>query len=142
MKVRELNINDYPAMYRLNLQLGYSYSEALTRKNIERILSEKKDKIFIVENQNKNIIAYVHITPYVLSYHDPMMIILALVVDKDFRRQGVGALLMHEAEKYAETMGYKGIRLNSGFDRNDAHDFYEKCGYINRKNQKNYIKIF
>ena len=37
---------------------------------------------------------------------------------------------------------YYGIRLVSGVDRINTHRFYEKHGYINRKEQKNYIKNF
>ena len=70
------------------------------------------------------------------------MNIAGMVVDKEYRRQGIGKLLIQEAEKYTYNIGYNGIRLTSGWDRNDAHLFYEKCGFLNRKNQKNYIKLF
>jgi len=141
MKIRNLKETDYSAIYNLNIQLGYAYSKEKTRKNIEKILLINRDVIFVAENDNSEVIAYIHLSPYELIYHDNLINILGIVVDEKYRRLGVGKLLLEKAEKYATDNGYSGIRLNSGCDRTGAHKFYEKCGFVHRKNQKNYIRI-
>jgi GNAT superfamily N-acetyltransferase len=53
------------------------------------------------------------------------------VVDKEFRRQGIGAKLMKKAEDWAKENGYAEIRLRSGGQRKEAHEFYKAIGYEN-----------
>jgi predicted N-acetyltransferase YhbS len=142
MKIREIRAVDCSDIRTLNNQLGYSYAEGDTRINIEKILSIKRDKIFVAENQSGRVIAYIHLSPYETLYHDNLINIVGMVVDEEFRRRGIGKSLMVETEKYTHGIGYGGIRLTSGWDRNDAHLFYEKCGFVNRKNQRNYVKLY
>lgn len=59
----------------------------------------------------------------------------ALVVHEDFRNKGVGAELLDEAVKLSRALGCRGLELETGFHREDAHRFYiarglEKMGYI------------
>ncbi|MHB8963030.1 MAG: GNAT family N-acetyltransferase [Saccharofermentanales bacterium] len=67
---------------------------------------------------------------------------MALVVDKNYRNLGVGRQLMESAEQWARQTGSIGVRLVSGFSREEAHRFYIACGYHLRKEQKNFVKIF
>jgi ribosomal protein S18 acetylase RimI-like enzyme len=50
-----------------------------------------------------------------------------LVVPQDFRRQGLGTGLLHEAEKVARKRGCIGIWLHTATFQ--APDFYEKLGF-------------
>lgn len=68
--------------------------------------------------------------------------ILGFIVKKDFRNMGIGNLLINELELLAKNNNYSGSRLVSGYDRENAHKFYQKHGYVNIKDQKNFIKIF
>lgn len=54
-----------------------------------------------------------------------------LVVDSDYRRQGIGLKLMRTCEEWVKENGYREIRLRSGGQRNEAHEFYKKVGYEN-----------
>jgi len=54
-----------------------------------------------------------------------------LVVDKDFRKQGIGTKLMKKAEQWAKEKGYSEIRLRSGGHRKEAHQSYKAIGYEN-----------
>jgi len=77
-----------------------------------------------------------------LLYSDSLINILGFVVKEKFRNTGVGNVLLEKLEYWVKDNGYSGIRLVSGFDRLNAHRFYERHGYINRKDQKNFIKVF
>ena len=57
--------------------------------------------------------------------------IVALVVDSNYRKQGIGEKLMKQAEEWAKEQGGNRIVLNSGNrnERDDAHEFYTRRGF-------------
>lgn len=67
---------------------------------------------------------------------------MGIAVSSDFRKKGIGKMLLNEVEKWARDTGAYGIRLVSGATRTGAHAFYSACGYIGNKEQKNFKKMF
>lgn len=55
--------------------------------------------------------------------------LLALVVDKKWRGNGIGKSLVAEAERWLKEREVSSIVVNSGKQRNDAHLFYKRIGY-------------
>lgn len=53
----------------------------------------------------------------------------SLVTDKNERRKGYGRMLMDHAKELAKEKGCKALFLLSGFQRTDAHAFYEAYGF-------------
>ena len=53
-----------------------------------------------------------------------------LVVDTDFRGQGVGNALMSRAIAWARQQGFPGITLETQDNNVPACKFYEKCGFV------------
>lgn len=141
INIREIRANDYNDIYLLNQQLGYLYAVEKVKERIEYIRENTKDIILVAEKNNE-VIGFIHGSPYELLYSDSLMNILGFIVKEKFRNIGVGNILIEKLECYAKENGYSGVRLVSGFDRLTAHRFYEKHGYFNRKDQKNFIKIF
>ena len=141
LAVREATLNDWENISRLNAELGCEYPPEKTRCRLERILPDKTMKLFVAE-ENGRVAGYIHAANYECAYMDSMKDILALVVVESCRGQGVGRALLTAAEDWAKSTGALGVRLVSGIDREDAHLFYEACGYVNRKNQKNFVKKF
>lgn len=90
----------------------------------------------------KSVIGYIHGSPYELLYSDSLVNILGFIVSEKYRSTGIGKKLIEKLEKWAKNNGFSGIRLVSGIDRFNAHKFYENHGYMNRKNQKNFVKMF
>lgn len=68
-----------------------------------------------------------------LSYYLPLGAltcrITALAVAEAAQRQGIGKLLLREAEVLARSAGAVRIELTSAAHRHDAHAFYRACGY-------------
>lgn len=68
-----------------------------------------------------------------LSYYLPLGAltcrITALAVGKQAQRQGVGRLLLREAEALARAAGAVRVELTSANQRTEAHVFYRACGY-------------
>lgn len=66
---------------------------------------------------------------YYLPLGGPTCRITALAVSAGEQRQGVGRMLLREAEQRARQAGAARIELTSGAQRAEAHDFYRACGY-------------
>jgi predicted N-acetyltransferase YhbS len=141
INIRKIKITDYNDMYLLNQELGYSYPIEKVKERIIYITKGTKDIILVAEKDNE-VIGYIHGSSYELLYSDSLINILGFVVKEKFRNSGVGNMLISNLEYWAKENGYSGIRLVSGSDRLNAHRFYQKHGYVNRKDQKNFIKIF
>ena len=141
MIIRECQEQDCERIVALNSCLGYEYSLEDTKTQLLKLLDCSEHKIFVACIEDKAV-GYIHINDYDCLYMDSMKNILGLVVDDKYQGQGVGKALLIKAEEWARESGSKGVRLNSAMRRKEAHKFYEKCGYHNRKVQKNYIKIF
>jgi GNAT superfamily N-acetyltransferase len=63
-------------------------------------------------------------------YHDRHVWVYDLVTDEGVRSRGVGRLLLEYIETFARERGCKRVSLASGFQRTDAHRFYEeRMGY-------------
>lgn len=139
--IREITAADYNDIYLLSKELGYDYPIEKVKKRIEYILKNTKDIVLVAQKEDE-VIGYIHGSPYELLYSDSLINILGFVVKEKYRNCGVGNLLINKLEYLSKGKGYSGIRLVSGADRLNAHKFYERHGYINRKSQKNFIKMF
>ena len=142
MNIRKAKLDDYEYLAKLNIDLGYDYPVEKVKKNLKNILDKKIDLIYVATDENDHAIGYIHFAPYNLIYLDNLIDIIGLVVSNEHRKKGIGKELLKIAEDYGKSNGHAGVRLVSGENRIEAHKFYENCGYHNRKNQKNFIKIF
>ena len=142
MKIRKAVIDDFIAIHLLNsFGLGYDYPTEKTKKRLAYILSLRGAKLLVAEVDDI-VVGYIHAVDYDCTYSDPVKDILALAVDEEYRRKGVGLALVAAIEKWAYSTGACGVRLVTSSFREGAHRFYEACGYTLRREQKNYIKLF
>lgn len=65
---------------------------------------------------------------------------MALAVSQDYQGKGFGAALLSKLEKLAQRSNISGIRVNSGISRRGAHAFYKELDYVERPEQKRFIK--
>lgn len=141
INVRKMDITDYYYIYMLSEELGHECSIEKVKDRIAFIIENTKDIILVAQQENE-VIGYIHGSPYELLYSESLINILAFIIKEKYRNIGIGSILIKNLEDWAKENGYCGIRLVSRFERVDAHRFYQKHGYINRKDQKNFIKIF
>lgn len=139
--IRRVTPGDFEDIFVLNLGMGYTYPKENLRERIQYIQDNTKDIILVAEIKGE-VVGYIHASPYELMYFDSLMNILGFVVKEEKRGTGIGHELITKLEKIAKENGFTGIRLTSGSTRADAHRFYGNHGYINKKEQKNFSKIF
>jgi GNAT superfamily N-acetyltransferase len=69
-----------------------------------------------------------HLLPR-LEREDPVLRIIALIVDAGARERGVGAALLEEVERIARAAGAGYIETTSGHHRPDATRLFERAGF-------------
>lgn len=139
---REARVQDAEQLSVINRDaLGYDYSPALTENKLRKLTESHTDKIFVAVADGL-VVGYIHSADYDVIYADRMKNIMGLAVLSEYRKCGIGRALLEKAEKWARETNAVGIRLCSGSQRTDAHKFYEHCGYVISKEQKNFKKIF
>lgn len=140
--IRPAVYGDAAALCGINsTSLGYDYPLALTRRNLEHVLTRGEDGIFVAVREGE-VLGYIHGQPYTTLYHDPLVNVLALSVASGVQKNGVGRALLAHLENWARERGYSGVRLSSGMERAGAHVFYERCGYRPIKNHKTFRRDF
>jgi len=122
-------------------EMGYEYPFEDTKKQLEQLLNDSNHKIYVAIVADK-IVGYIHANNYDLLYAPHLKNIMGIAVSSDFRKNGIGKMLLNEVENWAQNTGAYGVRLVSGATRIGAHAFYEFCGYTRNKEQINFKKMF
>lgn len=138
--VRRAEIGDAREISRLNVDgLGYEFGEEETRAVLARILGDGNSVILVAELDGE-FAGYVHLCAYETTFSPPASNVMGLAVCTKFRRQGVGRALLRAAEDWARASGHETVRLCSGMERTEAHEFYAQCGYARVKEQLQFRK--
>ena len=140
--LRTIQLTDAKAIRDISeFALGYNATEAVTERQIAKLLADKQHFIRVYEDDTThNVIGFIHAEAYELLFKAPGFNILALAVGSEHQHKGIGKQLMQAVEAEAAVRNYRFIRLNSGEQRTEAHAFYEHCGYSCTKLQKRFIK--
>lgn len=120
--------------------LGYNCPPEIIAQNITA-LDPSHARLFVAEVDGE-IVGFVEPQVYEAVYLAPLVNILGLAVRESHRGMGIGKALMDAAENWAREIGAKGVRLNSGASRTNAHAFYRHIGYTSEKQQIRFLKEF
>jgi GNAT superfamily N-acetyltransferase len=121
--------------------LGYDCDVATTRERIAAILTRPTDRLLVAYRDEDGCVGgFILTADYETIHNGSQKNVLSLAVDERFQGLGLGRMLLDEAEAWARECGCTGVRLVSGFDRVKAHQFYRHCGYLMRKDEKNFVK--
>jgi GNAT superfamily N-acetyltransferase len=138
--IRSVDLHDLPEISLLSCQLGYPNSEEDLQERLEKILANPDQAIFTVDITGKNTAGYIHAVKHVSLEVGTVVEVRGLVINQEFRRQGLGKALLAAAEEWAREIGCKQIRLHSNIIREGAHQFYKDMGYSIKKTQHQFIK--
>ncbi|MCR1952459.1 MULTISPECIES: GNAT family N-acetyltransferase [unclassified Clostridium] len=128
--VREIKLNDYEDIHRLNSKLDYS--------NIKSI-AEDKSSIVLVAQLNDDVIGYVNSNLIEDINYNKRLDINDIIVDEKYRGLGVGHQLILELEKNAKQNEVMYI-VNSNKEYNEEEvKFYNRQGF-KLDNKRQFIK--
>ena len=137
--IRSARPSDAETIAALTRQLGYDAELSTVASRLSRLLA-RSDQQLLVADDGGRAIGWIHmvITEYVEA--DAFVVIGGLVVDREYRKQGIGRRLLIRAEEWAAQHGCSLVRLSSNVKRVEAHAFYERVGYTNLKTQYAFAK--
>jgi GNAT superfamily N-acetyltransferase len=128
IQVRNVTGTDAPGLAHLVTELGYPVEAEELWGRIERMPSGSYRTFVAVEE--KEVVGFIGLlTLPVYEHSRPIGWVLALSVSPRARRKGIGTALIAAAEGFYRDEGVTDIRLHSGLQREEAHEFYEKMGF-------------
>ena len=137
--IRQAKIEDYKDICKICCDdLGYNCSEELVKERLKGL--DKNSERVLVAVYNSEVVGYLHAQIYKTLYFEELINFLGLAVSKEYRNKKVGTKLVNEIENWTKENGIKKVRVNSGFSRKEAHEFYRSLGYNNEKEQIRFLK--
>jgi GNAT superfamily N-acetyltransferase len=127
-EIRSAIKSDAMKLGELITELGYPSQAKEVWARIEKMPPETYETLVAV--LDGDIAGFIGLlTLPVYEHSHPIGWVLALCVSPHRQRQGIGTALIQAAEAHYREKGVIDVRLHSGLQREDAHDFYEKRGF-------------
>lgn len=136
---RIAKIKDSQSIAELSRQLGYPSKSEDISKRITEIINNQNHCVFVTLN-NEQIVGWIHGVYSLRVESDPFVEIGGLVVDENYRYNGIGKMLVENIITWSESKNCKKIRVRCNIIRKEAHVFYEKIGFELNKEQKVFDK--
>jgi GNAT superfamily N-acetyltransferase len=139
IKIRPMTTDDSAVVADLCGQLGYPSTRDQILERFADVERHANGALFVAEDDG-HVIGWIHVAMVALLEADLYALIEGLVVDETRRSQGVGAALLESAERWAREDGCRVMRVSSRIQRERAHAFYERSGYVRIKTQHAFEK--
>jgi GNAT superfamily N-acetyltransferase len=129
--IRQATDGDVPALALLMNELGYptTVAEMQNRYNLLQSHPDYATWVAVCNNQVAGMIGLLRNIYY--EKNGAYIRVGALVVNKEFRKMGLGKALLQKATDWAIELGAGQVILNSGNreERKEAHIFYQHQGF-------------
>ena len=129
MVVRPMTITDSREVASLSDQLGYPSSESDMEKRLGTMTQGADFSAFVAETTDGRVAGWIQVYVVRLVEADAYAEIGGLVVDANFRGQGLGKALLVACENWAIERGYSIMSVHSNMKRSEARLFYEGMGF-------------
>ena len=129
MKIRRVRTEDVNELMRLE---EGSIEHPWTSEDLMKLATDQNKAGFVAEEDGK-IIGYIGLS-FILDEAE----IGKLVVDKDFRRQGIGGSLIEEVKDFLKDQGIAKVFLEVAEDNESAKALYLKSGFNSFNIRKDY----
>jgi len=102
-------------------------------------LARRSEEALLVAELHGQVAGWVHARPQLLLESPPFIEIVALVVDPEARRTGVGRALVADVTRWAQQAHFNLVRVRSNVRRQESHQFYPALGFKLVKTQHAYV---
>lgn len=129
-QIRQAQARDAAGIAHLISVLGYALGEQDVPARLEAYANDAS-RVFVAVHDSGAIVGFLsfHASPL---FHEPGALgrIMAMAIDPEHQRQGIGTALVQAAEDFARACGCLRMEVTSGDRREkDAHVFYAGLGY-------------
>ncbi len=133
IKIRQATIRDLPYVLDFYEQLTeekLDLSEETIKQVFTEIESLPRQKFLVAEKDGLVTgTLFLQIIPNLSHHARSWGIIENMVVDRAYRRQGIGRILIEQALIYCREAGCYKVQLLSNKKRHEAHQFYRTVGF-------------
>ncbi|GAA4107191.1 hypothetical protein GCM10022393_02290 [Aquimarina addita] len=133
--LRNAKITDADAISKLSGQLGYPSDSNITKNRLLTILNNDGHCVFVSINQKK-VIGWIHGFYSLRVESDPFVEIGGLIVERDFRNNGIARKLVESVMNWGQERRCMKIRVRCNALRRESHEFYKKIAFTLDKEQK------
>ena len=133
--IRALRNEDADAVAQLSTQLGYPVSQQEARKRVDSLINSTGHQVYVAETADGSVVGWIHVFTTLRLESEKFAEIGGLIVSAEYRRQGIGSLLLRHAERWTLDRGLKLIRIRSRSGRMQAHRFFQNFGFQQTKTQ-------
>jgi len=130
MQIRELDLKELLTAYEVISQLRVD----LSYKEFEDLIYDMRDmeyKMLGIMN-GEELITYAGVAVQTNLYHKRHLYVFELVTDEKYRGKKYGKMMLDYLYDYAKIGMCENIVLSSGLQKEEAHNFYEKNGFIKK----------
>ena len=130
MQIREMNLKELDVVYAVlsQLRVGLSFKEFDDLVYDMRHMEYKMIGLF----QRGALVTFAGVAVQTNFYHKRHLYIFDLVTETEARRKGYAKEMMLYLSDYAKSAMCENIVLSSNFQREVAHKFYEKEGFLKK----------
>jgi len=140
-EIKTATTEDFNNVYPLFEQLwpNKELNREALREVFERGVSSQTDELLCAVSDGSIVGFCAYAVVNNLWQEGAIAYVYAMVVDENFRGNGYGSKLMREVIARAKDKGLNRVELDSGFQREQAHRFYQKLGFEKRAYLFSYI---
>lgn len=139
-RVRSVRSADSVEIGRLARELGYPASPDEMKQRLKNLIEGTKHHVAVLEMSPEHLLGWVHVERRSSLAGGERAELMGLVVDSSARRNGLGKLLVAEAERWASSQGLTELTVRTNTARQSSHPFYLAMGYLRSKTQHVYVK--
>ena len=141
INIRRCMVSDAKRIFELSAhELGYNFSEEQVEANVRRLIGLSSNLLLVAEHGD-DVIGFIHACNHDPVYAPPMKSIVAIAIDVEYRRQGLGRRMVCAVEDWARETGAAGVRVNSAVELKSGLSFYKSLGYEYIRTQYNFRKM-
>ena len=133
--IKRILKEDAAAITALSHQPGYPLSAEQMLQNIDAVMKNKDHNAFVAVNNN-NVIGWIGVAQSIQIEMPSYCEINGLVVDHQYRKNGVGKMLIEKAKQWGKEKGNDQLGVHCNVKRTEAHLFYQHLGFKEIKQQK------
>ncbi len=130
MQIRELGLKELLMAYEVVSQLR----TALSYDEFEDLIYEmiKSDYKMFGILDGEELVSYAGVAIGTNLYHKRHLFVFDLVVSREYQNKKYGTMMLEYLNDYAKMGMCEKIVLSSGFEKTNAHRFYENNGFVKK----------
>lgn len=137
--VRPAKLSDAVAILEISNDMGFECCGAEFHLHLGELIASTENEVFVAY-AGDSIAGWIHVFVARRVGVNGFAEIGGLVTRKEFRRCGLGRLLVQQCETWAKTNHRARLRVRCNSRREGAHEFYRKIGFARLKDQVVYEK--